>query len=199
MNHYPTDAFSKVSALLEASALELGASAFAVGGQAVPLHVALDAVGPMSWLLALHAGSMQNLLTLGGQGAGRDLPVTCIPDESAPFGNQVVVQPSVMPLSIAFNFLDTALEHAICLGLRDLNYTHAEWMALPEDQRVIPLEPYFEDMRQNWITDSLESGRIGSAVADWPELLDMASLNKSMAQGISQKDGSNAIKFHSAR
>ncbi|ALN21701.1 hypothetical protein [Ectopseudomonas mendocina] len=198
MYHYSSDSIHKLSALLERSALSLGVSAVQIKDTIFPMHVAMDPIGPLSWALTLHAQAIVAISGIAQHARGNVLPFACVNDPAAPYGNQVVIQPAVLPLSVGLRFLDAALEHAACLGMRDLGYTPEEWQLLPENQRAIPLEPYFNDLTHNWVTDALERGDLAMQLANWPELLDQASLSYQMSQnqGVVHEQ---ALRFPSAR
>lgn len=195
---YPTDSFHRVSTLLERSAHSLGATAITLSNAAFPLHVAMDEAGPLAWALTFHAAAIATMSGLPAAMPGHLLPFTCIPDEEAPLGHKVIMQPSSMPISAAYRFLDAALEHCICIAMRQLGYTPEEWAALPEQQRAVPIGPYLHDLSQNWITETIERGNAAEMLANWPELLDQKGLPRAMSpqptEGVS-----HVINFPSAR
>ena len=192
MYQYPPDAFYKVSALLERSAFSLGATAVTMQGVAYPLHLAMDEAGVLAWALVHHAAAIVSISGIPQPVPGNILPFSCVPDDEAPLGHKVVIQPSTISLGMGYRFLDAALEHCICVAMRELGYTPSEWMALPENQRAVPVEPYLYDLSQNWITDTLERGTAADVLNNWPELLDQLNLPHQMANSHTQGENHDA-------
>lgn len=196
MNHYPTESFSKVSALLEYSSRSHGANGFSVGEEVLALELAMDESGPIAWALILHADAIARQAGISELDSTNTLPFTCIVNPEAPFGNQAIVQPGKMPMSVGFTFLDSALEHCICLGMKNYGYTPEEWDQLPPEEKVIPLEPYIADLKENWITEVNERGSLAQRVQAWPTLLDRSQLSSMQNK---QPQQSQVLKFPSAR
>lgn len=196
MNHYPADSFSKVSALLESASQTHGANGFSVGDEVLPLHLAMDEFGPIAWALILHADAITKQTGLTTADTTNLLPFTCIVNPESDFGNQAVIQPGKLPMSVAFSFLDSALEHCICLGMQKYGYTPEEWDQLPPEEKVIPIEPYFADLKQNWINEVNETGTPAERLEAWPTLLDRNTLTSGLNQSAPQ---SQVLTFPSAR
>lgn len=198
MYEYPPDSFQRVSVLLERSAFSLGATAITLSGAVYPLHIAMDEAGPLAWALTHHAAALATMSGIPAAAPSNLLPFTCVPDEEAPLGHRVAMQPATTTIGIAYRFLDAALEHCICLAMREFGYTPEEWMALPEHQRAVPVDPYLQDLIENWITPALERGDAAEILTSWPELLDLKGLPRAMStqptEGVS-----HVIKFPSAR
>lgn len=199
MHQYTSEAIYRLSALLENSARSLGVGAVSVRDQVFPLHVAMDAVGPMCWPLAMHAQALAAFAGMADNVRGNLLPFATVKNDSAPYGVEVVCQPAALPFGFAYRFMDAALEHAVCIAMRDLGYTPEEWMQLPAGVNAIPLEPYLENLEQHWLTEQLESGDIAAQLANWPELLDTASLTYQMNNMSLGATNAHAIRFPSAR
>lgn len=199
MPTYSDNAFEKVSHLLSLRSVELGATAYSLNSEVVPLDVAMDPVGPMTWALILHADAMARLTGYSIPGLNA-LPFTCVENPEAPYGNQGVIQPGSIPLSIGLTFLDAALEHAIALGIKDFGYTLEEWRALPTDHQVIPIEPFFLDLKTNWINETLESGDMSSQIIGWPRLSLVEHLQSHTPdQNVQMDVPSSVISFPSMR
>ncbi|WP_122378166.1 hypothetical protein [Pseudomonas cannabina] len=199
MPTYSDNAFEKVSHLLSLRSEELGATAYSLNDEVVPLAVAMDPVGPMTWALILHADAMARLTGYSVAGLNA-LPFTCVENPEAPYGNQGIIQPGSIPLSIGLSFLDTALEHAIALGIKDLGYSLDEWRDLPADHQVIPIEPFFQDLKTNWINETLESGELANQIIAWPRLALVDHLQSpNPAQGAQLDGPSSVISFPSMR
>ena len=202
---YPPDTFSRFSMLLEARSIEMGAKAFSLGDGIVTTDVAVDEAGPLTWALAIHADSLARLGGISPPGANM-LPFTMVEDESTPYGNLCVMQSGSIPASIGFNFLDAALEHCICVGMKHLGYTPEEWAKLPNNQQVIPIEPYFENLKTQWVTEELESSERVQLVINLPnlytkELLQQSMLDERMetAEQPEKPQLSRAVSFGSMR
>ena len=199
------DSFQRYSAILEARAAEMGAKAFLLGEEVITADVAVDEAGPLTWALAIHADVIGRLLGISPVGANM-LPFTMIEDESSPYGNLCVLQKGSIPESFGIQILDAALEHCICTGMRELGYTPEEWMQLPPNQLVISIEPYFNDLQNQWVTDALESNDKAQIVLNLPKLvtrdtLQQQMLSERMATGeaTDKPTQSRAITFSSMR
>ena len=108
------------------------------------------------------------------------------------------MQPSGMAISTSLMFLDTCLEHSICTGMQSLGYKPTEWDALPDEQKVVPIEPYYFDLQENWINEAVERGGIAEQINAWPQALDRETLEHLMT--IDQIQGaSRVLRFPSAR
>jgi hypothetical protein len=99
------------------------------------------------------------------------LPYTMISSPDAPFGNLCVIQKGGLAMSLAYNFIDAALEHCVCMGMRSYGFTPTEWASLPENEQVIPIEPYFEDLKASWVSDAMESNDRAALAINYPTLL----------------------------
>lgn len=196
MNHYPAETFSKISDLLEMSSQHHGANCFSIGDEVLPLTLAMDECGPIAWALILHSDAIVKQAGIATSDSTNILPFTCIVNPDTPFGNQAIVQPGKLPLSVGYAFLDAALEHCVCLGLQHYGYTPEEWDQLPPEEKVIPIEPYFVDLKENWITDINENGSPTERLDAWPTLLDRNILTHGMSQSAQQ---SQVLSFPSAR
>lgn len=196
MNSYPIESFSKVSALLERSSLRLGGYGFSIGDEVLPLELAMDEAGPVVWALILHADQLSQQTGISDATSTNTLPFNVIVNDQAPFGNEAVIQPGKLPMSVAYAFLDSALEHCICVGMRSYGYTPEQWDQLPPEEKVIPLEPYIADLKENWVTDLDESASLAQRVQARPVLLDRALLS---ASGTTEPAKSQVLKFPSVR
>ena len=177
---YKNLSFDKVAELLEVLAKRHLIEAFSFREEPIPLHIALDEAGPLSWALVLHADAMARMAGLASIPL-HSLPVGCQLNPDAPFGNQAVIQKGTISLTAATMMLDSALESAACLGMQSYGYSPEEWAALPAEQRVIPIEPYLADLQSNWITEALESSDQQSWVQAWPTLLNTELLSALMS------------------
>ena len=199
MHQYPGDSFSKVSAMLEMAAYHHGAIAFSVDERVWPLSAALDSAGPLTWALLLHSYALLNLIESNQNTGGMDgLPLTIVDDEDAPLGKDVMLQPGGKPMAYTIYLLDSCLEHCIHVGMRDLGYSPQEWSALPEEQKIIPMMPYFADLQNRWINERLETGSAAERVQVWPHLLDAETLQHEMKHQPTEEQ-SHVLRFPSAR
>jgi len=196
MNNYPIESFGKISALLQNSSRSLGANGFSVGDEVLPLELAMDEAGPVVWALILHADQIAQQAGIGGANSTNTLPYNVIVNPEAPFGNQAVIQPGKLPMSVGYNFLDAALEHCICIGMKNYGYTPDQWDRLEAEEKVIPLEPYIADLQENWVTDMDPSAPLAQRVQARPILLDRQMLNSEQA---TQPANSQVLKFPSIR
>jgi len=200
LNRYPDDAFEKISALLQRSACGLGANGFSVRDQAITLNVALDSAGPLAWAFTLHCHALRQMLDPTSQSfALNDFPIIAVKSDQAPFGNEVVIQDSTLSLSAALFYLDTAMEHCICLGMQELGYSPSEWDGLPEEQKIVPVNPYFMDLQNNWISEALENGGLAEQVSSWPMLYDRRTLEYQMSLTPSHGEVSRVFQYPTAR
>ncbi|CAM5353895.1 hypothetical protein SSTU70S_05487 [Stutzerimonas stutzeri] len=191
--------FEQVSTVLAQRGLARNVTAFSLGEDIVSLETAMHECGPMAWALILHADALTRLCGLATSSISI-LPVTCVVNSDAPFGNQAIIQAGFMPMSMTMNFLDAALEHAICLGMQHYGYSPSTWEELPMEQRIIPIEPYFHDLKENWITDAIESGDPAAQVSTWPALIDDELLEAMMnSERASLGSGSRVLQFPSIR
>ena len=196
MNHYPAESFSKISELLEHSCRRHGAHGFSIGEGILDLSAAMCEVGPIAWALVIHADAIAKQAGVADQSSSNALPFTCIDNPQTPFGNQAIVQPGKVPLSVAVAFLDAALEHAVCLGIHSYGYSLEEWGELPDDQKVIPLEPYLSNLRSMWVNDVMERGTLAERVQARPTLIDRNNFHM-LAQPRTHQ--SPVLSFPSAR
>jgi hypothetical protein len=162
MNLYPERSYEQLAEVLERRSVEMGCLAFSMRDEPMPAEFTMDGASPVCWALVLHANAIAQL--------------TGLASDTAPFGNELKLQPGRLPMSMCLNLMDAALEHAICLGMRHHGYKPSEWDALPDENKVIPIEPYLADLQDNWVTQTLEEGDIREQVANWPALVDRASL-----------------------
>lgn len=176
MNAYSSTSYDKVAEILETRAAQLGCLAFSLKDEPIPADIALDSAGPLTWALVIHAGAIAQLAGIARPTETNALPLIVTTNEEAPFGNETRVQAGRLPMSLTMNLLDSALEHAICTGMRQLGYKPSEWDALPDEIKVIPLEPYFVDLQQSWVTEALELGDTRDQVLNWPTLMDRETL-----------------------
>lgn len=194
MNTYPESIrdFELITRLLMSRAEQLGATAFSMRGEFVTNDIAMDRHGPVVWALILHADALSRLSGFSPAYTNL-LPFTCVVSEESPYGNEAILQPSLLPISMGLAYLDSALEHAVCLGMRDYDYSPSEWFDLPAEERVIPLEPYFEDLEASWVTDVTAGSATPEQIAQWPQLLNHERLEQQMlasSQGPSAEQGS---------
>lgn len=191
MNSYPLSSFDNITAILAYRAAEMGCAAFTLKEEPIELDVALDAAGPMTWALMLHAKALAELSGKCSPSETNALPIVMIPSDSAPLGNEAVITEGRMTMALTLNLLDASLEHAICMGMRHYGYTPEEWDELPYENKVIPIENYLADLQANWITDELEHGDAQTQVAHWPMLMDRASLTQALEQDMNDAPGIN--------
>lgn len=178
-SNYPFDTFRRFSEVLEFRAGQMGAKAFSLGSEIVNAAVAVDEAGPLTWALAIHADALARLGGLSPHGANM-LPFTMVEDDSSPYGNLCVMQDGSINASKGMALLDSALEHCICVGMKDLGYTPEEWLALPSHQQVIPIEPYLENLQTQWVTEALESNDRVQLVINLPNLYTKTLLQQTM-------------------
>ncbi|WP_219096344.1 hypothetical protein [Pseudomonas sp. UMAB-40] len=176
---YPEEAFELISQLLVVRAAEMGAQAFAVREEIVEAAAAVDEAGPLTWALTIHADA---LARMSGMSTAQDnsLPFTMVQDPESPFGNLCVMQEGGIPLSLAVQFLDSALEHCICVGMRELDISPSEWEQLPFNQQVVAIEPYFTDLQAHWVSPELESSERSTMAINFPTLLTLPLLEEYM-------------------
>lgn len=184
---YSADSFSKISAVLEARAAEFGANAFCLGKEIIEADVALDEAGPLTWALTIHADA---LARMGGISKPQSnmLPFTMKQDPDSPYGNLCVLQKGGIPMSMAYAFLDAALEHCVCTAMHAYDKTPQEWLDMPFHQRVVPIEPYFEDLQQNWVSDAMESTERSSWAINFPNLMTTKVLEQILLQERAQNE-----------
>jgi len=185
MPAYDANSYINVAKVLEHRAESMGCLAFSYRNQAFSTDIALDSMGPIAWALVLQASSIAALTGIAKPNEPAFLPLVVATNSEAPFGNEVLVQNGKLAMSLATNLLDASLEHAVTLGIRSLGYTSAEWADLPENQRVVPLEPYFQDLQATWVTDELESGQLKQQLDNWPTLEVISNLD-TPADALSQ-------------
>lgn len=172
MNTYDPFTLDKLSEVLAERAKTLGASSFSIRDEIVSLDDALDTCGPLTWALVIHADAMTRLLGIAPQNATNTLPIICVVNPEAPFGSEAVLQPGTLPMSLTVNLLDSALEHAICLGMRAYNYAPSEWNKLPFNERIPSIEPYLQDLQENWVNQAGMLGNPAELLNAWPSLFD---------------------------
>lgn len=195
MNTYPEMSFDDLSAILASRANALGCTAFSLKDEPIETEIALDAAGPLTWALMLHAKSLAHLSGLCSPNETNGLPLTIALKEDAPLGNEVVINPGRVSMATTLALLDASLEHAVCLGIKHFGYTPEEWDELPYENRVIPLETYISDLQANWITDELESGDPQTQINNWPTLIDRASLSQAPDADMSNEQGLNRSRI----
>jgi len=182
MHIYSAATFDNVTEVLTQQAYLHGCCAFSVRDEPVLPDTALDMAGPLTWALIIHANALAMLAGLAAPNELNALPMMVGTNPDAPFGNEAQIQPGRLPMSIALNLLDAALEHAICLGMHEQGFTPDEWDELPDDHKLIPLEPYLADLSQNWITESMDQADHWAQVQNWPQLINRETL-KTMQAG----------------
>lgn len=202
---YPEGTFGLISQLLVARASDMGAEAFAVRNEIVESAVAIDEAGPLTWALTIHADALARMSGMSTP-VQNSLPFTMTQDPDSPFGNRCVMQGGEIPLSLAVPFLDSALEHCICIGMKELDFSPSEWSQLPYQQKVIAIEPYFKDLQENWVSPELESNERATMAISFPTLLTLPILEEHMLnqrstiQPEEQKQTlSRAVNFGSMR
>lgn len=198
MPDYSNQSFEKISELLKHLSIQRGATAYALQDQIIPLDTAMDAIGPMTWALIMHADALARLTSLSTGGVNV-LPITCVLNPETPYGNQAVVQSGSLPMSMAMQFLDAALEHAIALGINHFGYSASEWMALDPSYQVIPIEPYFHDLKTNWITETMESGNLAEIIDAWPRLQEVGLITAPSEDQSPNHNASGVINFPAMR
>lgn len=198
MPDYSTQSFEKISQILAQLSIQHGATAYSLQNDIIPLDIAMDAVGPMTWALTLHADVMARLANISSGGVNL-LPVTCVQNADTPYGNQAMLQSGKIPISMTLNFLDAALEHCISLGIREMGYTAEEWLALEPGYQVIPIEPYFMDLKTNWVTTVMEGNDLGAILNAWPRLFEVELLVAPSDDLNADPEASTPISFPSMR
>jgi hypothetical protein len=189
MNQYKEDSLDQLTDLLAYRALEMGCVAFSYKSEVFTSYLALQPAGPLLWSLALHANALAAMTNLARPNEVGVLPFQCASNPDAPFKCEVVLQRSTLPFAMAMNFIDSALEHAIGLGIKSLGYKPSEWNSdVQAESRVIPLEPYLADLQQNWANEDMESGDIRKQLLCWPVLTDLEALERSQTLGTSTSD-----------
>ena len=196
MPAYDPSSYTNVAKVLEHRAESMGCLAFSYRDQVFSTDIALDSMGPISWALVLQANAIAALTGMAKPNETGHLPLVVATNAEAPFGNEVKVQNGKLPMSFTVNLLDASLEHAVTLGIRALGYDWAEWNELPENQRVIPLEPYFHDLQATWVTDELESGQLKQQLEHWPTLEVIENLkSQNQAPSTSNEAGVGRSKY----
>lgn len=177
---YPGPTFELISQVLVQRAASLGANAFAVRDEVIEADLAVDDIGPLTWALAIHADA---LARMGGHSTAQHnrLPFTMIENPDSPFGNQCVIKEGEVAMAIAFQYLDAALEHCICMAMKHFSMLPSEWDALPYNEKVIPIEPYIEDLQKNWVSDLLESNERSALAINFPVLFTRSILEEHTA------------------
>lgn len=165
----------RVTRLLVVRAEQMGVEGFSVKGEALSLDDAMDQEGPLAWALFMHSSIISKMAGI------ESMPFECVTDSNSLFGNRAGVRAAGLPLSFACHFLDAALEHAVVVSLRDLDCSREEWEALPVGLRILPVESYFQELKENWVDEKLESGSVAEKVVNWPVLLDFSSHEESMS------------------
>lgn len=195
---YAPSSLDRLSQLLERSVHSHGVAAFSVQAEAMPLHFALDAAGPLLPALVMHAQVLLHLsgIKTGNVTAADAFPFTFVQNDS-PYGSEVVHRAAPLAFAVAHQFMDTCLEHAVCLGKQYLGYSPEEWQQLPEMQRVVPIEPYFANLMNVILRKELESSRAEELLTAWPASLDHKLLSKGTSDDQSERP--QAIRFPSAR
>ena len=176
---YPEGAFGLISELLVARAADMGAQAFAVRDEIVEAAVAVDEAGPLTWALTIHADALARMSGIS-TAKENSLPFTMVQDPESPFGNLCVIQDGGIPMGMAVQFLDSALEHCICVGMRELNMAPSEWQQLPYNEQVVAIEPYFTDLQEHWVSPELESSERSTMAINFPNLLTIPLLEEYM-------------------
>lgn len=166
---YSADTFSRITKVLEARASEMGAQAFALNDEIILPSTALDEAGPLTWALAIHADALARLIGISTPHANM-LPYTMVESPDSPFGNLCVIQKGGITLSLAINFIDAALEHCVCMAMHSYGLTPSEWDQLPVNEQVVPIEPYFEDLKASWVSDEMESNDRAILAINYPTL-----------------------------
>ncbi|KKN80600.1 hypothetical protein LCGC14_0328190 [marine sediment metagenome] len=190
MNTYSDGAMHHVTDVLESRAAEMGCLAFSLKDEPIPADVAMEASGPLLWALVLHSTAIAQLSGASKPNEVNFLPLTIASEPDAPYGSEARIQQGRLPMALALNLLDAALEHAICVGMHNLGYKPSEWDQLPENERVIPLEPYFADLQTSWVTEALEQGDTKDQILNWPTLLDFQTLESAKPGAALSKDSS---------
>lgn len=179
------ETLDRVTQVLIERSTQMGVTGFSVRGEALTLLDSLDQEGPLTWALFMHSNILSSMAGI------KSMPFECVTDTDALFGNRAGVKAGAsLPLSFAAPFLDAALEHAVVVALKDLNCTHEDWKAMDDDMRIIPVEVYFQDLRENWVDERFEFGSAAEKVLNWPVLLDFETYEEQMGlgQGQSQSD-----------
>lgn len=176
MNIVEIEKLDRVSRLLVARAEQMGVTGFSVRSESLALDDAMDQEGPLAWALFMHSSIISKMAGIEG------MPFECVTDSESLFGNRAGIKAAGLPLSFASHCLDAALEHAVVVGLRDIGCSREEWEGLPDHLRVLPVEAYFQDLKANWVDESLEVGSIAEKVVNWPVLLDFSSYEESLGK-----------------
>lgn len=193
----PQLTMERLSDLLEISAERLGARSFSLNDEYLPLSAALDPCGPVTWAVVLQAKALAQLTEPDKALASETFPFSISDNPDTPLGKEVTYRPGSMAASRALFLIDSALEHCICIGMKSLGYPPSAWDSLPQDQKVVPIEPYFEDLKENWLTAELENEGTAAFVIANPELYDRQALEVSMASN--DLEVSNVLRLPSLR
>lgn len=189
MNHYTEEALDLITGLLVHRANEMGCKGFSFKEEAFTSYLALQPAGPLLWALSLHASALTAMTGLAKPNEVGALPFFTTENPEAPFHCEVLLQGSDMPMAKAMLFIDSALEHAIAIGIRSLGYSHSQWMnEVADESKIIPMEPYLADLQQNWANVAMESGDVRQQLTNWPVLADL-SPEKTAAPSSSDNQG----------
>jgi len=173
----------RVSLILVDRAAAMGVTGFRVKDDVLDLEDAMDQDGPMPWALFMHSSIISRMSGLP------NCPFECVVDPDSVFGCKGIINPSNFSVSMATYVLDAALEHAVVVGLKDLDCSREEWSSLPAELRVLSVEVYLQELGQNWVGSHLEFGSAADKVLGWPVLLDFQSNDESMGANQSVKHG----------
>lgn len=173
----------RVSSFLSMRSLDMGVTGLSVRSEVLSVDHSFDYEGPITWAIFMHSAVLARLAGVEG------MPFECVTDGNALFGNRGAIKEGGLPVSFAAHFLDAALEHAVVASMQALGCTSDEWVNLPEDLRVIAVEPYIMDVANNWVSETLRVGTLADKIVNWPTLLDFKTHDQMMGQQHSLAQG----------
>lgn len=192
MNIEEIEKLDRISRVLETRAAEMGVFGFRVKNEVLDLEDSMDQEGPLTWALFMQASIISRMAGLPR------CPFECVIDPETVFGCKGVITddcngagPYGFTLWVANLVLDSALEHAVVVGLKDLGCSREEWAQLPAELRVLSVEAYLDELGANWVGEHLEYGTTAEKVLGWPVLLDFQTYDESMSANQSARQSEN--------
>lgn len=158
--------FDRISELLTMQAQNYGVAAFSIQNELVTPDLLLHDAGMLSNLLIIHGESIAKILKLSSE--------SCLPFVSTTANTEtgIQIQPreNALPISVSTLIFDAALEHSISLGIQSLGYSKQEWDALDFTSKIVPLEPYMDDLEHNWLAPEILDGTAHNSYFNFPVL-----------------------------
>ncbi|MEQ0866867.1 hypothetical protein [Pseudomonas aeruginosa] len=182
---------------LELAAVKHGARYFSIHDEYLPLSAALDPCGPVAITVVGHAAVLAQMVDPDKPLAVETFPFMASDNPDAPLGREITYRRNALSPARALFLVDSALEHAICVGMKSLGYSPSEWDALDDEQKAVPLEPYFDDLRDNWLFDDLQRASPADLVLKCPELFNRSALELRMAS--QDQEVRNVLRLPSPR